>query len=307
MSWGRKYPVFATSLLVLGLLVLAEAGGLTERCVTARTARKRLEQASRELRSLAAIQPAATPENAALIESDLVRTTRVLAAMQAGLATEGPRAARLRDTPAPEHRPDAFFDIAAFVEAMRARAQQAGVALKPDERFGFSTYANEAPESARLAAVFRERQIVQYLLEALLDAQPHQLLSVQRERLAGPARNAAPNPAGAQPGRAPGAGETDYFEIDPRVSARVPGVVETAAFRLSFTGHTAALRTLLNKLAEFELPVVVRAVEVAPADRLADGSAPARPDPAPLVAPPWSRFTVTVEFIALAPFPAAAS
>ncbi len=292
MTWLGKYPVFVTALVALGLAVLAEAGGLGERWTAARTARRRAEKLHRELRPLAAAQPEPTAENAARIEAELTRTNQVLAAVRAELMPSGPGADRLGRAATPEHRPEAFFDIAAFVEAMRARAQRAGVILRPDERFGFSSYAHEAPEAGRLAAVFRERLLVQYLLETLLDARPRQLLSVQRERPAGAGGRSA---AGAV-----AAGAGDYFDLDPHLSARVPGLVETAAIRLAFTAQTAVLRTLLNKLAECELPVVVRAVEVAPADGPPDASTPARPGATSLIARPWSHFTVTVELITLA-------
>ena len=45
----------------------------------------------------------------------------------------------------------------------------------------------------------------------------------------------------------------------------MPGFVDTEAFRFVFTGQTAALRAFLNRLASFELPVLVREVEVEPA------------------------------------------
>lgn len=307
MSWVRKNPVFAASLLVLGLTVLVEAGLIGERWAAARAVRKRLEGVGRELRALAALAPAPTPENAARIEADLGRARQERAALQADLAPPAPEASRQFSRPVPARRPDAFFDLADFVESTRARARQAGVLLRADERFGFSAYVHEAPEAGQIAAVFRERVVVHYLMEALLTAQPHQLVSIQREHspeLAG--IRGRGNPAGSPAAGMPGAAGSDYFAIDPRLSLRMPEVIETTAFRLTFTGHTATLRALLNKLAEFELPVVVRAVEVAPADRLRDDPAPARPEAQPLVASPWSRFTVTVEFVALASRPKAA-
>ncbi len=103
-----------------------------------------------------------------------------------------------------------------------------------------------------------------------------------------------------------------------------------------FTGQTVTLRTFLNKLASFELPVLVREVEVdrataedaivnAPVDETAteEGTEPSAPAPsvviaappkvaavtvkpapkvstiAPIVAKPLSKFTVTVEYLNL--------
>lgn len=167
MNWMRTNRVFALVILGLGLLVISESGLIGERWVAARQARRQREKVSRELRALAALQPAPTAENARLIEADRVRTTRTLAELKTVLvpaAGSGPA----RELPVPAHRAEAFFELAEFVEAMRARARQAGVILRTDERFGFAGYAHEAPESGQLAAVLRERLRMQTLLEALL-------------------------------------------------------------------------------------------------------------------------------------------
>lgn len=307
MTWLRLKTVFATMLLVLALVVLGEAGLMGERWSAARAARKRLDQTRRELRTLAASQPAPTAETAALIASDLLRATQVLDELRDELAPSGENAERYLAL-APTRRPDAFFDLAAFVEAMRSRAREAGVVLQPDERFGFASYAHEAPETAQLAAVFRERLAVQYLVEALLEAQPHQLLAVQRSRPAEKTGGSATAKLeGRRGGGATAGAAPDYFEIDPRITLRVPGQVETTAFRLSFTGRTCSLRALLNTLAESELPVVVRAVEVAPAERLPEEATAGPAGVSPLIAADWSRFTVTIEFVALVRQPAAVS
>jgi len=96
----------------------------------------------------------------------------------------------------------------------------------------------------------------------------------------------------------------------------VPGFVDTLPFRFAFIGTTASLRAVLNELARFELPVVVRSVEVEPLNKGAatsvapavsslpfnfgaDSSAP-QEQQKPIVEQTDSRFVVTVEFIALA-------
>jgi hypothetical protein len=95
--------------------------------------------------------------------------------------------------------------------------------------------------------------------------------------------------------------------------------VGASAFRLTFIGDTASLRTLLNKLATFELPLVVRGVEVDPIIKVQStekvtpvntlssifGTTPAATaavepvKPKPLVDKVLSKFTVTVELIDL--------
>ena len=46
---------------------------------------------------------------------------------------------------------------------------------------------------------------------------------------------------------------------------RAPGFLDSTAFRLVFVGQTSALRAFLNRIGSFELPVLVREVEVEPA------------------------------------------
>jgi uncharacterized membrane protein YbjE (DUF340 family) len=106
------------------------------------------------------------------------------------------------------------------------------------------------------------------------------------------------------------------FTIDPMVSARAKDLIKTDAFRLVFVGQTAALRTFLRQLTCFELPVVVRAIEVESAATVGGATAlrgndatpttiatipvtaaPTVEAPLPLVLPALSKFTVTVELI----------
>ena len=280
MSASKRSPLFVAALFVLGLVAAGESYCITERFTAARAAEKTLAQKRAALATLALAAPAPSRETAVQIEADLARAQRALAVMQAELRGRGPAAERLKSAKAPAARTDAFFDLATFVETTRARAKQQGVAVAPAAaHFGFSLYANEAPEVALIAPVFHQRLVVQYLADALLDARPRSLLRIQRERpLTDDERKAraealaAATAAAAENGVAPpvvsadfAALSPDYFDLDPRLSAHVPGSVEVTAYRLVFTGQTAALRAFLNKLAAFELPVIVRAVEVEPA------------------------------------------
>lgn len=300
MSALRKYPVFSAALIALGLLLLGEGGCLCERVQSARKAHAKLEQKRRELLAIFKTDPAPTAENAAQIETDLALATESLATIRAGLKSRGPAIETLRHAPPPERPHDAFFDIAAFVEKMRADAVRHGVALNLEECFGFAEYTHAGPEQELIPAVFRERLIAQYLLETLFEARPQQLLALQRERPFTKASRASGESASV---RSNGDASRDYLEIDTRIYARVPGFVEAAAFRVTFVGQTVALRSWLNDLARFELPLVVRAVEIEPAATLADdnvGVQGAAGSVTPLVRRSMSRFTVTVEFIDLA-------
>jgi len=344
---AKKLSPFSVGLVLIGLVAAGEAWCIWERAQTAFATEQKLVRVRSDLVTLAATEPAPSREIATLIESDLARAQSALATMQAELRGRGPAAARLAATKAPVARTDAFFDLATFVERSRATAQKQGVTVAPAAaHFGFSLYANEGPEAALIDPVFRQRLVAEYLVEALLTARPRALLAVQRERPLTAeeqkARMEALAAAAADPAAAPAVAtesasqlSPDYFDLDARLSARAPGLVDVSAFRLVFIGNTSALRALLNQLAGFELPVIVRAVEVEPAAPedasvaaeesptaaapiappasillSAPAAKPAAKSPAviaPIVARSVSKFTVTLEFVALVPPPAAAA
>lgn len=350
-AWFRKNPLFALLLTLGTLLVLGELALIYERWSFSRALATKLAERRQELAGMRDVIPPPTREVAKAVEADWARAQQALAAMQAELKGRGPSAERLRTAKVPAARTDAYFDLATFVEKMRELAKKHDVEIRPEAaRFGFSTFANEGPDSEHIEPVFRQRLIAQYLVESLLEARPRALLMVKREppitRKEREERDAAlaaalaagtpADPASAGPDLVPPEG-SDYFLLDPRGSARVPGFVDATAFRLVFTGQTAALRQFLNRLAGFELPVLVREVEVEPAtaEESASGAgeepvaavdqppaapsvvltvqAPAKPvarkaaprisAAVPIVLQPLSKFTVTVEYIDLVPPP----
>lgn len=364
MSLRRKNPVFVGAMTLCAALALGEGFLIWERWSAARAAAAKLAANFAARAEMANLMPPPKREVAEAIEADLAKAQASLASMQAELKGRGPAAERLRAAKVPAARTDAFFDLATYVERMREAARRHDVIVRAEAaRFGFAAYANEAPEPERIAAVFRQRQLAQYLMEALLEAKPRALLAVKREptltdeeraarataladlqaATAAAAANGEPPPDPAQFGATGAPSELpegpDYFAIDPRVTARVPGFVDTTAFKLVFAGQTAALRTFLNRLAAFELPVLVREVEVdlATAEEIAEPAAeetapeaasaepaaaapsvvltldapkpaprpaPARTAAAPIVSKPYSKFTVTVELVELVPPPA---
>jgi hypothetical protein len=313
-----KIPAYPFILLGIGLIAAAEGSVFHAGHKRAGRARTRLERTLREREKFASINPAATEGNARAIEADLVRAREVLATWQAELNLDEASESRWRDQPVPPERIDAFLDLAAFVERMRGDAARSGVALKSDERFSFSAFAVEGPTPGTISAVFDQKIRVQSLLAALFSAHPRRLLSVQREvpvvRVGGPA--SAPGRPQASRAELP---STDLFVMDPGLSSREAGLVEAMAFRVVFVGPTGTLRAFLAELARRKLPVAARLVEVEPAA----GSDVARNEPAAsgpkssvhaaeppvgaadelelVVAPALSKFTVTVEFIGLAP------
>lgn len=331
MASFKSNPIFYSILALAGAVVLAEGWFIYSSNQAAVKSEATLAQDREQLTALQAVKPFPDKGNKEAIDADLHRTEAALAAMRRELQGQGPAAEQLRDAPVPAEPTDMFFNLETFVEATRAAAKQAGVKIKPDEHFGFATYATEGPERDLIPQVFRQRQVAEYLLKALFAAHPSEMISFQRERpLTRRQLAAVAEGKGIKPSEEASTSSTanaDLFEIDPRISARVPGFVKATAFRLTFVGDTESLRILLNKLATFDLPLVVRSVEVEPFGSGANGSesgaaststgdanslsaifgnipsgntpgaAPAKP--VPLVAKLPSKFTVTVELIDL--------
>ncbi len=291
-------------MLLLAVAALATEAWLLQReRLQARHAVASLAQKKQERDRLARQSPALSEENEQAIGRDLAGAEKMLGAWQAAL--QG-RDAQLLAVDPPDKSIDAYFDIAAFVEKTRALAVRAQVTHKPDEHFGFATHASEGPGTELAPAVFRQRIVLQYLVETLIEARPLAVLTVQRERpltlaqrnqrnhLAPPGTNGtATDGHSGQPG--------DFFDFDKHISLRVPGLVDSEAYRLEFTGQTRAVRAFLNSLASFRLPIVVRSVEAEPLSAITSALDPASPPasgaPVPLVAQNLSRFAVVVEFI----------
>ncbi len=350
---GKKLSLFNFALGLIALAVLGGAWFIWDRAQAAQTAEGKLLQARAELQAVADTAPAPSREVATEIEADLGRARSVLATMQSELRGHGPAGAALAAVKVPAARTDAYFDLATFVERSRTQARKLGIVIAPGAvHFGFALHSNEGPESALIEAVFRQRLVTQYLVDALFAARPRAILAIKRERpltaterkaraeaLAAAAAAVAADPTAPLSEIVPENNASispDYFDLDPRLAAPNPELVTVSAFRLVFTGPTAALRSVLNQLATFELPVIVRTVEVEPAtgEDLSLAGEESSPAPAasvaasivlsaavssknavaakpaalpPIVAKSISKFTVTVEFVELVPASAASA
>lgn len=279
----RLQPPMVRALLLTAALGLAGIGAWQVHVARgeAQRAKAVLAGLRAEAAQLARMQPAPDAAGTELLATAVAAAESDHAA--ARLALSGSAAGPLL-APPPAQPVDAWFALTAQADALRARAARAGVTVSPGEGFAFASYARGGPSAAEIPLVHRQRVIVQHLVESLLEARPHALLAVQRER-----------PAGGLEGDL-----ADFFSFDPRLALRRPGLVEGTAFRLEFTGQTATLRAFLQDLGAFRLPVIVRGIEVTPLPP----APPARtagtgPVPVPIVQPGLSRFAVTVEHVAV--------
>jgi hypothetical protein len=314
MPWLKKNPFFAA-------IVLASAAACAAQGWLIHTTRQRglvaaaqLEAKRQERDWLARQTPTLDEVTAEAIGADVAAAERRLDEVRTAVAGKGWL------PPAPPSPVDAYFALATFTERMRALAGRGEVAVGAAEGFGFSTYANEGPQPDLVAAVHRQRVVMQHVLETLFEAHPKSLVACARERpLTEPQRAArragATGTAMPTSDATPTAGQpTDFFTPDARLHLQAPGLVEGELYRVEFLGQTQTLRAFLNALATSPLPLFVRAVEVEPGSAESAAMADRAPVPpgttsavVPLVAQNYSKFGVVIECVEVASEPPVSS
>jgi hypothetical protein len=271
------------------LVLLAEGAWMAQTWRREQRGRDRERRLEARIVALQANRPAPTERVAA----DLAAAGAELEQQAAASLDpwQGPRGEtdEARGEGAVHGRTGAFFDLAWFVEDMRATAAAQDVRLAEGEQFGFASHVRSAPAPGEVDRVLRQRFRVESLLHALFAARPERLESVRRER-----------PDGAANGR-PRVTETassDLFTLEPRLSVRRKVKVDTLAFRLVFTGTTECLRRFVNEVASGPTPWLIRLVEVEPAvprTPVAPAAADPETGPIPVINAQPSRFVVLLE------------
>lgn len=307
MAFFKKNPLLCLIVLVCVLsfgagtyLALNASGKVSD-------AQRKLSTAESQLRGVLAADPAPTEANLQASEQNM----EALLGELSGIREDLQRGARLKIS---SDSVGVIAGIQQYIsEFRRMTAEHKGsdgavdpIQTPADFGFGFQQYLNEAKpyENVEITRMLdKQRQILSYLLIQLIEANPDSIDLVERE--VRELRTEKNRPRGD-------------FEISPAISARVPGAVDTLAFRIGFTGYTDALRGFINRLAEFELPIVVRSVEVSRPS--GSETVAARPNAGngfdalfaaaeegidepiteaqkPVISENVSRFTVIVEFI----------
>lgn len=279
MGLLKKNPIFSLVVLVCALafaagayLAFAEAGKVSQLEQSVRSAKSQLS-------NVLNADPAPTEANIEASTANVLELTSQLEAIRTDLE-QGSRLKTFTDGIQVMASVQQFIsDYQNKAEAnVNEEGEAAAITLPEDFAFGFEQYIDEAtiPDDPTVIPVLdQQRQILGYLLDQLFSANPHSIVSVRREVLenkpttgeAGRDRNRERGERGER-----GAG----FQVNPAISARVPGAIETLGFSLTFTGYTDSLRALLNRLSNFDLPIVVRSIEVDRAETRAVRERPAR-------------------------------
>ncbi|HTB62679.1 MAG TPA: Amuc_1100 family pilus-like protein [Opitutales bacterium] len=219
--------------------------------------------------------------------------------------------------PAPTSVPELLVDIEQYANDMQILAKQHEVVLPiADYSFGMAKYRNHAapPPVEKVSAIFTQMEVLQYIMSHLMGAakisgQEMRIISVLRQDVTAASFDAKPGTAAANAGVGVDDLSSETFVVDPAVTARVPGFVDTYAFQIKFVSYTNSLRLLLNNLKEFRLPLVVRSVKVEPAPIVSDRPTGAEAAAAkksgisdtakPVVTDNLSQFTLVIEYIML--------
>lgn len=246
MSFIKKNQLFCIVVAVCVLAFLAGAFLAFKGSGNVNKAQRSLTAAEAKLNNLLSSSPSPTEENLIVAERNLAELQAALAEIREDLQP----GAALKTS-------DDGVSVIAGIQQYISRFQKAAAANKNesdqaapigtpnDFAFGFEQYlkvATPPDDSAKASLLDKQRQILSYLLTQLILAGPHSIDAVEREILESSDRGG--------------------FSIDEAISARVPGAINTMAYSLTFSGYTSSLRDLLNNLARFELPIVVRSVAV---------------------------------------------
>ncbi|WPJ93948.1 Amuc_1100 family pilus-like protein [Coraliomargarita algicola] len=274
-------------------------------------AKQKITSAETQLNSLRFADPAPSDENVAASQENVDQLVAELEKIRENLE----RGARLTTS---TDGIGVMAGIQQYISEYRRKAAahtdendlESPIGLPKDFGFGFEQYVDNASpleDEQLIQTLDQQRQILSYLLDRLYSADPESIVSVKREVLEQ---------------KSDGKGNDKQFSISEAVSAKVPGAIDTLGFSVSFTGYTDSLRSFLNDLAKFDLPIVVRSIEVkrptgqqssaASSSNSANsldaifgvfgGSSDAKPDPVQetkklVISENTSTFTVVLEYI----------
>ncbi|WP_309399815.1 Amuc_1100 family pilus-like protein [Cerasicoccus maritimus] len=283
MNKLKQNPVFS-ALVVLFILLFI--GGIAMFFVLKGQVdkeKKAVKSAASQLNMALSLSPAPTQANLEAAEKNVDLLTKALDARVK--STLGAKPNLLKAT-APTSGTQMLFQLRAYskefaqvasrtvpINVSQAEIEKLEASGKPlpsttipaDFAFGFSRYidSGEPPADDDVAQVNQQKEILTYILRKLFNTSPVGIVSVSRspaeiEALMAPKPTSGRISANSGPSM-----KADEFRIGTE-SAKVDGAVETLPFKIVFTGITENLRSFLKQIEEFEIPLVVRSVEVVP-------------------------------------------
>ena len=278
MQYFKKFPLF---FVLMAVLLAAFVAGVVYDAVCygkVATAQKRLNNAKADYEDAWAVDPTQKAIDAA--SANIKALENHLAALEKSLT----RARGDIFTAAPSESYQLVESLRGVVQDLKRTASKSDIAVKKGMDFGFKRYVEpnaEPPLNAAVAPVWKQACVLKYISGKLFasktEQSPMAILNVQREILPAElsAKKAAPQRrmtarerrAAARLSAMKGAdSSSETFTIDPNITARKAGSLDTLAYRFTFAGHTDILRRFLNQLKDFDAMLVVRSIDVVPAD-----------------------------------------
>lgn len=269
MNFFKKYPAFCTTLIVLLLLFITGVVFIIMSASRSGASMGKLKRAENNLRAALSLSPAPTQANLEASEANIAQLKEVFNAQIE--ATQG-RSPEIFSQKPPLSGTDMYYDLLAYKNELDRVASavtpyndsQSGVTVPQGFNWGFSRYLaageGEPPPQSAIPTVFRQKQVLNYLLRKLLATGPQSIVSVKREPVV--LDKPGELKKGAKKDKED-ALKDDEFWVGVE-SVAVKDAVETLGFQIGFTGYTPNLRQFLKDISSFELPLVVRGVEVKP-------------------------------------------
>lgn len=279
MAFFKQHPKLSALFILCVLGFVAQIVMIMMSRSEIEASEKKYKRQLRERETILALSPAPTQQNLELTEANIRELHDQLQRLEASI-NEGTQADFAMDIPRTSS--DMLFEIQAMIQGFHNEATKEVITdkatgserplIRIDEKFnfGFSEFieAGRGPENEYIQRVHIQRKVIEFLLFKLFEAKPDSIIDLQRDHVTVPSETQTPVantgrgrstvPAASQPPKG-------TFVIPPLVSARIPGVIQTYAFKIVFTGYTESLRNFLTSLQEFEgRPLVVRSVEVKP-------------------------------------------
>ena len=248
----KKNPVFCIIIVVcvlaflgLGFLAFSQSG-------KQKKALQQAKSAAMQLSAQGSAEISPTEENLEASEANVVELQKLLEIIRGDLR----RGQRLTST---DDGVRVSTGIQQYInEFQRKAAASTGpegevkaIAIPEDFGFGFDEFIDDTviPDVAEeVIFLDKQRQVLTYIMTKLMDSSPEAIEAVAREGFGATGED--------------GNNGKSIFAVDPAITAAEQGVIDTLGFQVVFTGDTNSLRTFLNDLNKFDLPIVVRSVEV---------------------------------------------
>ncbi len=163
-----------------------------------------------------------------------------------------------------------------MVNKWKLEAKNKDIAIPEEMEFSYKKYVAPnalPPRNEAVPAIWKQACVLDYIMKKLYlcksEESPMYVLWVQREVLKEETDNSKKNKKTTRVVRKRKSSSIsgDSFEIDKAITARKEGSLDTLAYRFVFAGHTDVLRRFLNQLKDFDAMLVVRSIDVRPADK----------------------------------------